>query len=131
MESRTVEPDEFAPDEHGLSDALRNAVEEERAFLADRDVSLVRIRENDDGNVQQVTLQADDEMYRLSEVSPGNVSRTVFRNPARDDAVPYQEGDGEDATADEEDGDSEGADTDGDEDGGTEDDAEASEEDAS
>jgi len=101
MESKTVEPDEFAPAEH-VSGALADAVEEEMEFLEDRGVRLVRLRRNDDGDVQHVTLQADDEMYRLSEVSPGNVSRTVFRNPPRDDAVPYQEGDGEDATVEEE-----------------------------
>jgi hypothetical protein len=103
MESKTVEPDEFAPDRHGLTDALREAVDEEMGFLSDRDIRLVRIRENDDGEVQQVTIQADDEMYRLSEVSPGNVSRTVFRDPPRDGAVPYTEGDGTDATTDEDD----------------------------
>lgn len=102
MESRTVEPEEFAPDELRISDALRDAVEKEMEFLADRDLRLVRLRENDEGDVQQVTVQAGDEMYRLSEVSSGNVSRTVFRNPPRDEAVPYAEGDGEDMTAEEE-----------------------------
>jgi hypothetical protein len=111
MESKTVDPDEFVSDELHLSEALADAVEEEMEFLADRDLHLVRLRENDDGDVQQVTLQADDEMYRLSEVSPGNVSRTVFRNPPRDDVVPYQEGDGEDARVEEDDdqGDAEGS----------------------
>lgn len=85
MESRTLEPDEFAPDESGFSEALREAVEEEMEFLTDRDIRLVRLRENDEGEIQQVTVQADDEMYRLSEVSPGTVSRTVFRNPAPDE----------------------------------------------
>ncbi len=107
MESRTLEPDEFAPEEAGFSEALREAVEEEMEFLEDRDIRLVRLRENDEGEVQQVTVQADDEMYRLSEVSHGTVSRTVFRDPPRDDAVPYQGGDGEDATAEKD----EGADT--------------------
>ena len=111
MESRTVEPDEFAPDELGVSDALREAVEEEMEFLDSRGLRLVRLRENDDGDVTQVTVQAGDEMYRLSEVSPGNVSRTVFRNPAPDedetDTDEEAEGDGdeeEEAEDDEETG---------------------------
>ncbi|MCX2817883.1 MAG: hypothetical protein ACI9QA_000775 [Methanobacteriota archaeon] len=108
MESRTVDADGFVPSEHGFTDALREAIEEEMDFLDDRDLHLVRMRENDDGEIQQVTIQADDEMYRLSEVSPGNVSRTVFRNPKRDEAVPYQDGDGGDAEAvDEADGEAE------------------------
>jgi hypothetical protein len=107
MESKTLEPDEFAPEEAGFSEALREAVEEEMEFLEDRDIRLVRLRENDEGEVQQVTVQADDEMYRLSEVSNGTVSRTVFRDPPRDDAVPYRGADGEDTTAEKD----EGADT--------------------
>ena len=96
MESRTVEPDALAlSEEEGVSDALREAVEEEMEFLEKRELKLVRMRANDNGEVFQVTVHAGDEMYRMSEVAPGHVSRTVFRNPEKDDAMPYQ-GDGED-----------------------------------
>lgn len=91
MESRTVEPGDLDLSEHRVSDALREAVEEEIEFLEDRDVKLVRMRANDDGGVFQVTVHAGDEMYRMSEVAPGHVSRTVFRDPEGDGAMPYQE----------------------------------------
>jgi len=115
MESRNVEPDDFESADLDLSEALREAVVEEMEYLesSGRDLRLVRARENDDGTVYQVTVQADDEMYRLSEVSEGNVSRTVFRNPPRDDEMPYEEGDGRDAAA----GETEGEDEDDPEDG--------------
>jgi hypothetical protein len=92
MESRTVEPDELdLSEEDGVSDALCEAVEEEIDFLEDREVKLVRMRADEEGDVFQVTIHAGDEMYRMSEVAPGNVSRTVFRDPEKDGAVPYQE----------------------------------------
>ena len=92
MESTTVKPDSLDLTEHELSDALREAVEEEMEFLENREIKLVRMRANDDeGDVFQVTIHAGDEMYRMSEVAPGHVSRTVFRNPEPDDAMPYQE----------------------------------------
>ena len=98
MESTTVKSDSLDLSEHELSDALREAVEEEMEFLENREIKLVRMRANDDeGDVFQVTIHAGDEMYRMSEVAPGHVSRTVFRNPEPDDAMPYQDeaGDGE------------------------------------
>jgi len=92
MESRTVEPDSLdLSEEDGVSDALCEAVEEEIDFLEDREVKLVRMRADDDGEVFQVTIHAGDEMYRMSEVAPGHVSRTVFRDPEKDGAMPYQE----------------------------------------
>lgn len=92
MESTTVKPDSLDLTEHELSDALREAVEEEMEFLENREIKLVRMRANDDeGDVFQVTIHAGDEMYRMSEVAPGHVSRTVFRNPEPDDAMPYQD----------------------------------------
>lgn len=92
MESRTVEPKTLdLSEEEGVSDALREAVEEEIDFLEDRDVKLVRMRADDDGDVFQITIHAGDEMYRMSEVAPGHVSRTVFRNPEKDGAMPYQD----------------------------------------
>lgn len=95
MESRTVEPDSLnLSEDDGVSDALCEAVEEEIGFLEDRDVKLVRMRADEEGDVFQVTIHAGDEMYRMSEVAPGHVSRTVFRDPEKDGAVPYQE-DGE------------------------------------
>ncbi len=117
MESRNVEPDDLASADLELSDALRDAVVDEMEYLESRgrDLRLVRARVNDDGMVRQVTVQADDEMYRLSEVSDGNVSRTVFRDPPRDDEMPYAEGDGKDSRGGEdedaaEDGEDNGAD---------------------
>ena len=109
MESTTVKPDSLDLTEHELSDALREAVEEEMEFLQDREIKLVRMRANDDeGDVFQVTIHAGDEMYRMSEVAPGHVSRTVFRNPEKDDAMPYQEdGEEDEEEAEEEDSDEE------------------------
>jgi len=104
MESRTVEPDALdLSEEVGVSDALREAVEEEMEFLERRGLKLVRMRADDEGDVFQITIQAGDEMYRISEVAPGNVSRTVFRNPEKDGAVPYQDeaGDGEEEVEEE------------------------------
>jgi len=98
MESRTVEPDALAlSEEEGVSNALREAVEKEMEFLEKRDIKLVRMRSDDEGDVFQVTIHAGDEMYRMSEVAPGHVSRTVFRNPEPDGSMPYQDeaGDGE------------------------------------
>ena len=98
MESRTVEPESLnLSEEKGVSDALREAVEEEMEFLEKRDIKLVRMRSKDDGDVFQVTIHAGDEMYRMSEVAPGHVSRTVFRDPEKDGAVPYQEDEVEEA----------------------------------
>jgi hypothetical protein len=92
MESRTVEPEVLElSEEEGVSDALREAVEEEIDFLEDREVKLVRMRADDEGDVFQITIHAGDEMYRMSEVAPGHVSRTVFRDPEKDGAMPYQE----------------------------------------
>ncbi|MDZ7688307.1 MAG: hypothetical protein U5J64_06215 [Halobacteriales archaeon] len=130
MESTTVKPDELDPSEHGLSDALREAVKKEMEFLEKRGVKLVRMRSKDDGEVFQVTIHAGDEMYRMSEVAPGHVSRTVFRNPEKDDAMPYQdegEEEAEDEGNGEEDVDSEETDEEADEDGnGDEEDEETS-----
>lgn len=122
MESRNVEPDDFDSADLDLSEALRDAVVEEMEFLESngRDLKLVRMREGDDGKIYQVTVQADDEMYRLSEVSEGNVSRTVFRDPPRDDEVPYEKGDGKDQTVEEEDEEDDAED--GEDSGGAEDD---------
>ena len=75
-------------EEEGVSDALREAVEEEIDFLEDREVKLVRMRADDEGDVFQITIHAGDEMYRMSEVAPGHVSRTVFRDPEKDGAMP-------------------------------------------
>ncbi len=98
MESKTVEPDSLdLSEEEGVSEALREAVEEEIEFLEDRDLKLVRMRADEEGDVFQVTIHAGDEMYRMSEVAPGHVSRTVFRDPEKDGAVPYQEGEKEEA----------------------------------
>jgi hypothetical protein len=115
MESKTVEPDEFESADLVVSDELRDAVEEEMEYLAGRGLRLVRFRENDDGEVTQVTIQAGDEMYRLSEVSPGNVSRTVFRNPAPDEKDEREE------KEEEEDAEEDGEEGDGDEEGSDED----------
>lgn len=103
MESKTVEPEEFESADLAVSDALRDAVEEEMEYLDDRGLRLVRFRKNDDGEVTQVTVQAGDEMYRLSEVSPGNVSRTVFRDPA-----PEEKDEREEKEEEENDGESDG-----------------------
>ena len=102
MESRTVEPDDLDLSEYNVSDALREAVEEEIDFLEDREVKLVRMRADDEGDVFQITIHAGDEMYRMSEVAPGHVSRTVFRDPEKDGAVPYQEEAEEESEEDEE-----------------------------
>lgn len=92
MESRTVEPESLdLSEEEGVSETLREAVEEEIDFLEDREVKLVRMRADDEGDVFQITIHAGDEMYRMSEVAPGHVSRTVFRDPEKDGAMPYQE----------------------------------------
>lgn len=92
MESRTVEPEVLElSEEEGVSETLREAVEEEIDFLEDREVKLVRMRADDEGDVFQITIHAGDEMYRMSEVAPGHVSRTVFRDPEKDGAMPYQE----------------------------------------
>lgn len=109
MESTTVKPDSLDLTEHELSDALREAVEEEMEFLENREIKLVRMRANDDeGDVFQVTIHAGDEMYRMSEVAPGHVSRTVFRNPEKDGAMPYQEdGEEDEEESEEEDSDEE------------------------
>lgn len=124
MESRTVEPEVLKlSEEEGVSDALREAVEEEIDFLEDREVKLVRMRADDEGDVFQITIHAGDEMYRMSEVAPGHVSRTVFRDPEKDGAMPYQdEGEEEEEGAEgekdeesdgeEEGGEAEGGDTD-------------------
>ncbi len=102
MESRTVEPNDLdLANEEGVSDALREAVEEEMEYLEKRGLKLVRMRSKDDGEVFQITIHAGDEMYRMSEVAPGHVSRTVFRNPEKDDAMPYQD-DGEEEEPSEE-----------------------------
>jgi hypothetical protein len=126
MESRTVEPDALAlSEEEGVSDALREAVEEEMEFLENREIKLVRMRANDDeGDVFQVTIHAGDEMYRMSEVAPGHVSRTVFRNPEKDGAMPYQE-DGKEDEEEAEEGDSDERETEGEE---TEEEADGNEE---
>ena len=124
MESRTVEPEVLKlSEEEGVSDALREAVEEEIDFLEDREVKLVRMRADNEGDVFQITIHAGDEMYRMSEVAPGHVSRTVFRDPEKDGAMPYQdEGEEEEEGAEgekdeesdgeEEGGEAEGGDTD-------------------
>jgi hypothetical protein len=126
MESTTVKPDSLDLTEHELSDALREAVEEEMEFLENREIKLVRMRANDDeGDVFQVTIHAGDEMYRMSEVAPGHVSRTVFRNPEPDDAMPYQE-DGEEDEEEAEEEDSDEGGTEGEE---TEEEADGDEED--
>lgn len=104
MESKTVEPEALDLSEHGVSDALREAVEEEMEFLEGRGVKLVRMRADDDGEVFQVTIHAGDEMYRMSEVAPGNVSRTVFRDPEADGAMPYQEDEEEEGEGEKETG---------------------------
>jgi hypothetical protein len=116
MESKTVEPDEFESADLVVSDELRDAVEEEMEYLAGRGLRLVRFRENDDGEVTQVTIQAGDEMYRLSEVSPGNVSRTVFRNPAPDEKDEQEEEEDAEEDGEEGDGDEEGSDEDSEDD---------------
>lgn len=103
MESRMVEPEGLnLSEEEGVSDALREAVEEELEFLESRGIKLIRMRADDEGDVFQITIHAGDEMYRMSEVAPGNVSRTVFRNPEKDGAMPYQEETEEEAEEDEE-----------------------------
>lgn len=124
MESRTVEPESLdLSEEEGVSETLREAVEEEIDFLEDREVKLVRMRADDEGDVFQITIHAGDEMYRMSEVAPGHVSRTVFRDPEKDGAMPYQdEGEEEEEGAEgekdeesdgeEEGGEAEGGDTD-------------------
>lgn len=85
MESTSVEPDGLdQTDGFALSEALREAIEEEMEFLDRRNIKLVRLRAREDSDeVFQATIHAGDEMYRLSEVAPGHVSRTVFRNPER------------------------------------------------
>lgn len=83
MESTSVEPDNLQQTgDFEISNALQEAIEKEIDFLERRNVKLVRLRARENSNeVFQATIYAGDEMYRLSEVSPGQVSRTVFRNP--------------------------------------------------
>lgn len=85
MKTVSVDPDEVdALDEVEISEALREAVDREMDYLEDRGLKQVRMRcRRGSDEVYQVTINAGDEMYRLSEVSSGNVSRTVFRNPER------------------------------------------------
>ncbi|MDY7083270.1 MAG: 2Fe-2S iron-sulfur cluster-binding protein [Halobacteria archaeon] len=97
MESTTVEPDALErTGDFEVPDELRDAIEEEMEFLEPRNVKLVRLRARENSNeVFQATIYAGDEMYRLSVVAPGHVSRTVFRNPERLDVPDEEEEEGE------------------------------------
>ncbi len=85
MKTVSVEPDDVGSQEDvEISDVLLEAVEEEMEYLEGRGLNQVRMRcRRNSDEVYQATIHAGDEMYRLSEVGPGNVSRTVFRNPER------------------------------------------------
>ncbi|MDY6776406.1 MAG: 2Fe-2S iron-sulfur cluster-binding protein [Halobacteria archaeon] len=87
MESKTVDPDRLErAGDFEIPDELREAVDEEIEYLEanGRNIKRVRLRAREGSNeVYQATIHADDEMYRMSLVSPDSsyVSRTVFRNP--------------------------------------------------
>lgn len=84
MKSVSVDPGDIDSVDVEMSDDLRAAVDREMEYLGDRAVKQLRMRcRRGSDEVYQATIHADDEMYRLSEVSPGNVSRTVFRDPER------------------------------------------------
>ena len=92
MDSTTVKPDRL--DNTGdfeVSDSLREALEEEIEYLGPKNIKLVRMRAREGTNdVFQATIYVGDEMYRLSQIAPGNVSRTIFRRPEKID-VPEEE----------------------------------------
>lgn len=83
MESKTVQPDQLEEvGDFEVPKALRAALEKEMKFLKPRNIKLVRFRARENSNeVFQATIYAGDEMYRLNLIAPGQVSRTVFRNP--------------------------------------------------
>lgn len=85
MESTTVDPeseDLDSVEDFEIPEDLRDAIDKELDFLERRNVKLIRMRARENSNeVFQATIYAGDEMYRLSRVSEGFVSRTVFRNP--------------------------------------------------
>ncbi|MFP4633326.1 MAG: hypothetical protein ACLFMT_07835 [Halobacteriales archaeon] len=82
MRSLSLEPEDLEDADVVMSDALTEAVDHEMDYLEGRGLNLVRLRcREDSGEVVQATIHAGDEMYRLSEVDEGTVSRTVFRHP--------------------------------------------------
>ncbi len=83
MESTTVEPEKIEDiEEVDIPEPLLEAIKKEMDYLKNRGLKLVRLRtrENSD-KVYQSTIYAGDEMYRLTEVQPGQISKTIFRNP--------------------------------------------------
>ncbi|MFB6284472.1 MAG: 2Fe-2S iron-sulfur cluster-binding protein [Halobacteria archaeon] len=103
MDSTTVKPDRLEnTGDYEVPDSLIEALEEEIEYLGTKDIRLIRMRAKEGTNqVFQATIYIGDEMYRLSEIAPGNVSRTIFRRPEKID-IP-EEGEEEEAAMEEED----------------------------
>lgn len=83
MESLAVDPEEIEDlDDAEISNAFLEEIKDEMEFLEKRGVKLLRLRKREKSDeIYQATIYAGDEMYRLTEVQPGQISRTVFRNP--------------------------------------------------